>query len=100
MSADALMAQESFSDYHLYSLGRKTTINNSQTKQVSMLEGTGIPVQKRYVVDGPNTTERLGEIFDFESHRDLPGQASLRKSSTPRRRPSAKTRITIPRTSP
>jgi hypothetical protein len=46
------MAQESFSDYHLYTLNRKTTINNSQTKQVSMLEGTGIPVQKRYVVDG------------------------------------------------
>ena len=50
--AAAPMAQESFSDYHLYTLNRKTTINNSQTKQVSMLEGTGIPVDKRYVVDG------------------------------------------------
>jgi hypothetical protein len=48
----APMAQESFSDYHLYTLNRKTTINNSQTKQVSMLEGTAIPVHKRYVVDG------------------------------------------------
>jgi hypothetical protein len=46
------MAQEAFSDYHLYTLGRKTTINNSQTKQVSMLEGTGVPVHKRYVVNG------------------------------------------------
>jgi len=46
------MAQETFSEYHLYTLGRKTTINNSQTKQVSMLEGTGVPVRKRYVVDG------------------------------------------------
>ena len=46
------MAQEAFSDYHLYTLGRKTTINNSETKQVSMLGGTGVPVQKRYVVDG------------------------------------------------
>ena len=46
------MAQESFSEYHLYTLGRKTTINNNQTKQVSMLEGTGVPVQKRYVVEG------------------------------------------------
>jgi hypothetical protein len=50
--AAAPMAQESFSDYHLYTLNRKTTINNSQTKQVSMLEGTAIPVRKRYVVDG------------------------------------------------
>jgi hypothetical protein len=46
------MAQEAFSDYHLYTLGRKTTINNEQTKQVSMLGGTGIPVVKRYIVDG------------------------------------------------
>ena len=46
------MSQESFSDYHLYTLGRKTTINNSETKQVSMLTGTGVPVRKRYVVDG------------------------------------------------
>jgi hypothetical protein len=52
MVAAAPMAQESFSDYHLYTLGRKTTINNNETKQVSMLTGTGVPVRKRYVVDG------------------------------------------------
>src|SRR6266446_4634213 len=46
------MAQESFSDYHLYTLARKTTINNSETKQVSMLGATGFPVQKRYAVFG------------------------------------------------
>jgi hypothetical protein len=51
-AASPAMAQENFSDYHLYTLNRKTTINNSQTKQVSMLEGTGVPVRKRYVVDG------------------------------------------------
>jgi hypothetical protein len=50
--AAAPMAQESFSDYHLYTVGRKTTINNSETKQISMLTGTAFPVQKRYVVDG------------------------------------------------
>src|SRR4029079_5201609 len=50
--AAAAMAQESFSDYHLYTLGRKTTINNAETKQVSMLGSTSFPVLKRYVVDG------------------------------------------------
>lgn len=48
----APMMQEAFSDYHLYTLGRKTTINNNETKQVSMLAGTGFPLQKRYVVNG------------------------------------------------
>ena len=51
-AARASMAQEAFSEYHLYTLDRKTTINNNETKQVSMLAGSGVPVQKRYVVDG------------------------------------------------
>ena len=51
-AAAPAMAQEAFSDYHLYTLGRKTTVNNSETKQVSMLGATAFPVQKRYVVDG------------------------------------------------
>jgi hypothetical protein len=46
------MTQEAFSDYHLYTMGRKTTVNNNQTKQVSMLDATGFPIIKRYVVDG------------------------------------------------
>jgi hypothetical protein len=51
-AAAAQMAQEAFSDYHLYTLGRRTTINNNETKQVSMLTGTAVPTLKRYVVNG------------------------------------------------
>ena len=50
--AEQRMSQESFSDYHLYTLPRKTTINNSQTKQVSMLGASGFDIVKRYVVNG------------------------------------------------
>jgi hypothetical protein len=50
--AAAPMAQEAFSDYHLYTLGHKTSINNAETKQVAMLNATGFPVTKRYVVNG------------------------------------------------
>lgn len=48
----APMSQEAFSDYHLYTLDRKTSVNNNETKQVSMLGATDFPVAKRYVVDG------------------------------------------------
>ncbi len=60
-AADAMMTQESFSDYHLYTLSRKTTINTSETKQVSMLTGTGVPVRKRYVVEGQAFYYRNGQ---------------------------------------
>jgi hypothetical protein len=46
------MAQEAFSDYHLYTVGRKTTIANAETKQISMLTATRFPVEKRYIVHG------------------------------------------------
>jgi hypothetical protein len=54
VAAEAPMAQEAFSEYHLYTLARKTTISNNETKQVNMLGATGFPVRKRYVVDGQN----------------------------------------------
>jgi hypothetical protein len=51
-AAAAPMQQEAFSEYHLYTLGRRTTINNNETKQVSMLSGTAVPTLKRYAVNG------------------------------------------------
>ena len=54
VAAEAPMQQETFSEYHLYTLNRRTSVNNNQTKQVSLLGGTGVPVRKRYVVEGQN----------------------------------------------
>jgi hypothetical protein len=51
-TAAAPMAQEAFSDYHLYTLERKTSINNDESKQVSMLAASGFPIRKQYIVDG------------------------------------------------
>jgi len=44
--------QEAFSEYHLYSLGRKTSVEDKETKQISLLQGTGVPVEKIFVVNG------------------------------------------------
>lgn len=51
-AAPAPMTQEAFAEYHLYSVGRRTSINNSETKQISMLTASRFPVSKRYVVNG------------------------------------------------
>jgi hypothetical protein len=56
--AASAMTEEAFSDYHLYTVARKTTINNKETKQVSMLGATGFPIRKRYVVDGQSSYYR------------------------------------------
>jgi hypothetical protein len=44
--------QESFGEYHLYSLERRTSIQNNESKQISLLNGTGVPVEKYLMVEG------------------------------------------------
>jgi hypothetical protein len=46
--------QENFSEYHLYTLGRRTSVEDKETKQISLLQGTGVPVQKLFIVNGQN----------------------------------------------
>src|SRR5580692_6509547 len=46
--------QENFSEYHLYTLGRRTSVEDKETKQISLLAGTGVPVEKLFVVNGQN----------------------------------------------
>ncbi|HEY3275242.1 MAG TPA: hypothetical protein VGJ94_01375 [Syntrophorhabdaceae bacterium] len=44
--------EESFFEYHIYKLDRRTTIKENQTKQVSFLETQGIPVTKEFIYKG------------------------------------------------
>ncbi len=51
-AASPQFARETFSEYHLYSLGRRTSIRNQETKQISLLTSSGVPVEKLFVVEG------------------------------------------------
>lgn len=52
MMEDSAMQEESLFEYHLYSLNRPTTISNNQTKQVSLLTATQVPVNKEFLLQG------------------------------------------------
>ncbi len=43
--------EQSFFDYHLYTMARPTTIRDRETKQLSLLNAEGVPVEKRYLYD-------------------------------------------------
>jgi hypothetical protein len=51
-NAPAPFQQESFSEYHLYSLNRRTSIFNQESKQISLLSASRFPLRKVYVVNG------------------------------------------------
>ena len=48
----APMREEALMEYHLYSLDRLTTIAENQTKQVALLNASGVPASKELVLAG------------------------------------------------
>jgi hypothetical protein len=50
--AAAPMAREELFEYHLYTLGRTTTLRDQQTKQVALLPAARVPVKKEYRMEG------------------------------------------------
>ena len=46
------MSEESLFEYHLYTLQRPTTIKDNQTKQVALLNASGVPVKKEFRLQG------------------------------------------------
>jgi len=60
-------AEEAISEYHLYTLERRTTLQNNETKQISLLSSTGISVDKVFEVDGQqfyyHNAQRPGQPF-------------------------------------
>jgi hypothetical protein len=46
------LKEESFFEYHIYTLERKTTLKENQTKQISLLNVQEIPVTKEFIYRG------------------------------------------------
>ncbi len=44
--------QQSFFEYHLYTLQNRTDILNKETKQLTLMQASDVPVVKKYVYDG------------------------------------------------
>lgn len=53
--ADGGFAEKPFMEYHLYTLGRKTTLQNNQVKQIELIDpAQNVPVKKLYVYEVSN----------------------------------------------
>jgi len=72
---------EGFFEYHLYSLDGRTTIKDSQTKQLTLLSGADIPVDKRFIYNGalgyfrsqygtPISNQKVGVYLDLKNAKD------------------------------
>lgn len=66
-AAEVQMEEEPFFEYHLYSLNRRTTLKDNQTKQVELLRADEVGVKKEYILQHrdlylPALRGRIGEV--------------------------------------
>lgn len=61
-------AQKSFFEYHMYTLGRPTTVKENQVKQIELLTAAEVPVLKRYVFEpgGRYWHRRYGDKDEYK----------------------------------
>ncbi|MCC6444637.1 MAG: hypothetical protein IT210_14415 [Armatimonadetes bacterium] len=92
--------EKSFFEYHMYTLQRKATIRENETKQIALLEAAGVPVQKVYVFEptvrrtwnirpGSNPETKVQVKLEFknskENHLGMPlpkGKVRVYKADT------------------
>jgi len=75
----AMAVEESFAEYHLYSMPRRTTIKQNQSKQVSLLTAESVAAEKQYEYRGnesyysqqmpPLEHENVGVFLVFQNEK-------------------------------
>jgi hypothetical protein len=71
-AAPAAFQREAFSEYHLYTLQRRTSVNDRESKQITLISSPSVPVEKRFVVDGQ-------EFYYRDAQRPgLPGKDAVK----------------------
>ncbi|HEV8341621.1 MAG TPA: DUF4139 domain-containing protein [Candidatus Binatia bacterium] len=74
-------AEEGFFEYHLYTLQGKSTIKDNQTKQLSLLNATDVPVQKQLIYYGaqhyyrsrygePVSNQKIGVYLEMANRKE------------------------------
>ena len=72
---------EGFFEYHLYTLDGRTTVKDKQTKQLSLLSATDVPVDKHFIYYGaadyfrtqygvPMSNQKVGVYLEIKNSKD------------------------------
>lgn len=69
-AADAGFQEESFFEYHLYTLGRSTTLKNNQVKQVELLTSTSIPAKKLFIYEGAINPKKVKVMLELKNSKE------------------------------
>lgn len=63
--------EKPFMEYHLYTLSRKSTINNNQVKQIEFITpALGVPTEKLYIYDRSQQKDKVQIKLEFENTKE------------------------------
>ncbi len=73
--------EKAFFEYHIYTLSRKSTIKQKQTKQINLLEAADVPLKKKLIFYGaeyyyrnqygkPVSNQKVGVYIDIENKKE------------------------------
>lgn len=60
-------AEKTFFEYHLYTLGRATTVADAETKQIELVSGSGLRMSRGYVYDPEDNPTAARVVSEFEN---------------------------------
>jgi len=67
---DSQFTEKSFFEYHLYTLQRRATLKDSQTKQIEFLNAIDIPTEQIYVYDGKTSNKKVDVYLEFMNSKE------------------------------
>ncbi|MDD5132694.1 MAG: DUF4139 domain-containing protein [bacterium] len=81
VAKESAFKEESFFEYHLYTLDRTSTIKQNQTKQISLLEAMNVPVRKELIFWGaeyyyrnsygqPISNQKVGVYINIDNKKE------------------------------
>jgi hypothetical protein len=63
--------EKAFMEYHMYTLGRKSTINNNQVKQIEFIEpALGVAAKKLFIYDRQENAEKMQVKIEFVNTKE------------------------------
>jgi hypothetical protein len=66
-TASAGFEEKTFFEYHMYTLGRPSTIANNETKQVSLFEPASTPIKKLYRYTAADGSKDVNVVVSFKN---------------------------------
>jgi hypothetical protein len=70
-AAVAGFEEKPFMEYHLYTLARKSTINNNQVKQIELIApASDVPVKKLYIYEWQKKDKKIQIKLEFENKEE------------------------------